>query len=121
VAGAVRTSCLFRVIHELSVGLVIPPRIYAAFWQILAEEPILRSLGRVVDRAGRPGVGISVIYRDRPEFRKVLIVSPTTGELLGSEDVLIGKAEGLNLEAPTLLSFIAILESKYTTARGPSD
>ena len=43
----------------------------------------------------------------------MLIADPKTGRLLGSEQILIAPADGIALEAPAIMSFTAILESKY--------
>jgi hypothetical protein len=119
--GSVRTFCLFREVEALNSSYVIPPKTAAALWRVLADESGLRSLGKVKDRAGRTGVGISFIRDDQPEFRNVLIVSSKTGKLLGSERILIKNLPDLQAEAPMVLSFSAYLEARYTTKRGPSD
>lgn len=119
--GLVRTECLFRQISTVYSGYVIPPKVGAAFWRLLAEEEGLRSLGRVEDRAGRPGIGISFISDTSPDVREVLIVGADTGELLGKEEILIKNSPGYGVKAPAIITFTALLESRYTDERGPSD
>jgi hypothetical protein len=118
--GPARAACLYQEITELYTRFVIPPTTAATFWRILASEPALRTLGSVTDRAGRPGVGIAIVPIDSPQFRKVLIISSATGQLLGTEDILIRMDSNVELKAPAIYSFSAILESRYTTATGPS-
>ncbi|WP_456695899.1 CU044_5270 family protein [Aeromicrobium sp. P5_D10] len=119
--GPARTACLFQEIASLHDQFVVPPKVSSRFWEILAREPTLRLLGAVTDRAGRPGIGISLISVGSPQFRQVLIISPTTGQLLGTEVILIKDDPDVGVKAPAIYSFTAILESEYTTARGPKD
>jgi hypothetical protein len=114
-----RASCLFREISDLFGQYVVPASTAGALWRVLADEPSVRTLGTVEDRAGRRGVGISLIPVDAPRFRSVLIISPTTGELLGTEDILIKDYPDAGVEAPAIYSFTAILESRYVTEPQP--
>jgi hypothetical protein len=98
---------------------VLPRPTLRVFWLILAEEPALRDLGLVRDRVGRPGVGISLISPDFKQFRRILIISPKTGELLGNEEILIKADEDLDLKAPAIYQYSAILDSKLTSDPGP--
>lgn len=114
-------ECLYYEISSAFLTHVVPPRVAAAFWRILADEPSLRSLGTVKDRAGRPGIGISLIAKEHPAFRKVLIISSETGQLIGSEEILIKPVPDITFTPPAIMSFTAILESRYTNAVGPKD
>ncbi|WP_159537495.1 CU044_5270 family protein [Aeromicrobium sp. 9AM] len=117
--SAARASCLFQQVWGLYTQYVVPPKVAAKLWEVLASERTLRSLGTVKDRAGRNGVGISLLPQDSPQFRKVLIISSKTGELFGSEDILIKNDPELNIKAPAIYSFTALLDSRFTPARGP--
>lgn len=119
--GPARTSCLYLEIVSFHSQFVIPPDISAHFWRILADEPSLRLLGSVTDRVGRAGIGISLISEDAPQFRQVIIISPKTGQLIGTEDILIKDSPDDGVKAPAIYSFTAILKSEYTTAIGPTD
>jgi hypothetical protein len=114
-----RARCLYNKITDLFSYSVVPPQTTAAFWRILADEPSIRLLGSVEDRAGRSGVGISLIPKDAPQFRLVMIISAETGQLLGTEDILIKDDPTAGVEAPAIYSFTAILEARYTRATGP--
>lgn len=118
--GPNRAACLYQEITGLYASYVVPPKTVAAFWRILADEPTMRSLGSVKDRAGRAGLGISFIPVDSPQFRRVLIISPDTGQLLGTEDILIKKDPEFKLETPAIYSFTAIMDTRYTRVFGPS-
>lgn len=111
--GTARSLCLYQEITTLNYRYVVSPQLNAAIWKMLHDEEGFRSLGEVKDRAGRAGVGISLIPDDTPEYRYVLIADPKTGQLLGSEQILIAPVEGNPMKAPAIMSFTAILESKY--------
>jgi hypothetical protein len=114
-----RARCLYDEITSLFSYSVVPPQTTAAFWRILADEPSVRLLGSVKDRAGRSGVGISLIPENAPQFRLVMIISAETGQLLGTEDILIKDDPTAGVEAPAIYSFTAILDARYTRATGP--
>lgn len=111
--GTTRSFCLYKRIVILNNRYVLSPRLNAAIWQVLQDERGFRSLGEVKDRAGRAGIGISLIREDMPQYRYILIADLKTGRLLGSEEILIAQVQGNPLEAPAIMSFTAILESKY--------
>jgi hypothetical protein len=118
-ASPLRASCLYRQITGLYEQYVVPPQTAAVFWRVLADEPSFRSLGSVEDRAGREGVGISLVPNDAPQFRRVLIISRTTGQLLGTEDILIKDDPSAGIQAPAIYAFTAYLGSRYTRRDGP--
>ncbi|MET0467815.1 MAG: CU044_5270 family protein [Aeromicrobium sp.] len=111
--GTGRSLCLFDQVLALHLTYVVPPDLDAALWEMLADEQGFRSLGDVDDRVGRPGVGISLIADERPEYRLVLIADPHTGRLLGTEQILISSVEDLKIKAPAITGFTAILESRF--------
>lgn len=111
--GTTRSFCLQQQILTLNHEHVVSPQLTAAIWTMLRDEEGFRSLGEVKDRAGRTGIGISLIAADRPEFRQVLIADPKTGRVLGTEEILISPVDGIALKVPAIMSFTAILESKY--------
>lgn len=119
-ASPERAQCIVQEISALYSQYVIPPQLAASFWRMLSDEPSVRSLGSVKDRTGRAGVGISLISPDSPQFRKILVVSPTDGSLLGTEEVLIKNDPEVGLKAPAIYSFTAILEAKNVRDRGPA-
>ncbi|MET0449589.1 MAG: CU044_5270 family protein [Aeromicrobium sp.] len=111
--GTSRSLCLYDEILALHQFYVVPPAVDAGLWRMLSDEKGFRSLGKVEDRAGRDGVGISLIADERPQSRYVLIADPGTGALLGSEEILISSVDDLKIDAPAILSFTAILESDH--------
>lgn len=111
--GTGRSMCLYDEILALHQVYVIPPAVDAAIWTMLSGEDGFRSLGKVVDRAGRAGIGISLIDRARPESRYILIADPDTGRLLGTEEILISSVADLEIDAPAIMSFTAILDASH--------
>lgn len=118
-SGPVAAECLMSEIGSLTAEHVVSGRMFAMFWQVLADEPSIRDLGSAEDRVHRPGVGISMISPTAPQFRRVLIISPRSGRLLGSEEVLIKSDKALDLHAPAIYSFTAITQSRRTASTGP--
>ncbi|WP_332642843.1 CU044_5270 family protein [Aeromicrobium sp.] len=110
-----RTNCLFRQVNALYSQYVVTPKLASAIWAMMADQPGVRLLGAVDDRAGRSGIGFSLIPGDEPHTRFVLIVSPATGQLLGSENILIKPDQSSDVKPPAITSFTAILDSRYTT------
>ncbi|TDC35768.1 hypothetical protein E1261_00115 [Kribbella albertanoniae] len=83
-----------------------PPAVRAAVLRTLAGRGDVVALGRMSDRAGRPGLGFAVdtTYTGWPR-RHVLIFNPSTGTLLAEEDVLTGKPGALDLPFPSVIGY----------------
>jgi hypothetical protein len=116
-SGPAATACLFREVTALSHQWVLPGTLTAALWEILAEQPDVRSLGKVEDRAGRPGVGFAIDLAGPPHLRSILIVSRETGRLLGSEEVLTEDDADTKVQAPAVYSFTTIVKSHWIATR----
>ena len=106
--NAERSQCLYTEIAELFMTYVVPPKVAEAMWKMLASEVGFTSLGSVEDRAGREGVGISMLTEERPDRRFILIGSTETGQLLGTEEILIKRDPDLAVEPPSVISFTTI-------------
>jgi len=119
-AGSRRALCLFARIEEYNSTYVVPTRVTAALWDLIAAQGVTRLLGEVEDRAGRPGIGISLIPSDRNEFRQVVIASPQTGQVLGFEEILIKTVPDLDVKAPAITRFTAFLASERVDQAGPA-
>lgn len=114
--GFTRSSCLYGEIVNLFTLYVVPQKTVSALWSALSEEHGFRLLGSVKDRAGRGGVGISLIDPKHPEQRQILTISVKTGQLLGLETILIRDDPRIGLKAPTVLSFTALMSSRWVSA-----
>lgn len=115
----ITAQCLYSVIAGLANQNVIPPAKASLIWAAISTESGFRSLGTVRDRAGRSGVGISVVSAETPQFRSVLIISPRTGQLLGVEEILIKSDPAAGLEAPAVNAFTAIVVADYRSTDRP--
>jgi hypothetical protein len=94
----------------------LPPDVRAAVLRYLATTPGLTLTGRVVDRAGRDGLAVSVDsdYSGLPT-RYTLIFDPDDGRLLGSEDMLTTTAGKLGVPVPSVIAYTVFLDgSRYT-------
>jgi hypothetical protein len=97
-----------RMLHEQ----IVSPRLDAAMWRVLAARPDLSYLGKVTDRAGRSGVAVA--FSERSGERLVLIISPSTGQLLGSEDLLLSGAPALHLTAyPAVVGYTIFVDQHW--------
>lgn len=112
--GPVRTTCLFNGVEELAHTYVVRPAVMAAVWRMLAAEEGIRTLGSARDRAGRDAVGIMFDNPDTPAHRRILLASLDDGRVLGVEDILVKRQEGLDVRPPAVLGFSTILKSRFT-------
>ena len=119
-AGNQRALCLFSRVEEYNSTYAVPTRVTAALWDLIADQGATRLLGEVKDRAGRPGIGISLIPSRRDEFRQVVIASPQTGQVLGFEEILIKTIPDLDVKAPAITRFTAFLTSERVDQAGPA-
>ena len=118
--GSRRALCLFARVEEYNSNYVVPTRVTAALWDLISEQGVTRLLGEVKDRAGRPGIGISLIPAHRSEYRQVVIASPQTGQVLGFEEILIKTVPDLDVKAPAITRFTAFLASERVSQAGPA-
>lgn len=111
----------FVSLTDLALNQPIPPRAQAAVLRVLAHSPGLIDSGRVTDRAGRPGVAVSLdsAYAGLPT-RYTLIFNPNTGGLPGEEETLLGNPGKLNVRPRSVIAYTAFLASGYVASRtGP--
>lgn len=106
--------CLFSEVQALFTRYVVPHQVAAAMWTVLADVPEVRSLGAVTDRVGRKGVGVSLFDRDDLDKRWILVISPKSGQLLGTEQILLEPSEDINHTVPAILEFTAIITAERT-------
>lgn len=110
--GQERTLCLTDQIRNLPRIYAIPPAVMANIWRMLAQEEGIRSLGTVKDRTGRNAVALSFIWDGAPEYRSVLLADPDTGQVVGSERILIKTSPDSPVSPPAIQEFTAIVKSK---------
>jgi hypothetical protein len=116
--SSARSFCLYNEIRALFTTYVIEPDLAAAMWASLRGEEGFTSLGSVEDRAGRNGLGISFIGDQRPQYRFVLIGSTETGQLLGTEELVIKSDPDLEVDPPAVISFTTITTANRVNSLG---
>jgi hypothetical protein len=110
--GQERTFCLMNQIRNLPPEYVIPSDVMANIWRMLDEEEGIRSLGTVKDRTGRQAVALSFIWAGAPDYRLVLLADPDTGQVVGSERILIKPSPSSPVKPPAIQEFTAIVTSE---------
>lgn len=101
-----RAECLISAVQAIFQQYVATPTLVSAMWRVLADEPVLRSLGSTVDRFGRPAEAIALPAEPGQSTKQVviLLLSATTGAYLGSETVTVHNAS-LGIDTPTVTGF----------------
>ena len=96
------------------------PRQRAAALYALADVEGIRWRGETTDRAGRPGVAISVDSASGPggSVRDVLVYD-LAGELLSHEQITLQPPAGFALPRYTVTAYTLYLESVRTLDFGP--
>ncbi|WP_326556459.1 CU044_5270 family protein [Micromonospora sp. NBC_01796] len=97
--------------HEMS------PALRAAVLNVLTETNGLVYRGRVVDRAGRTGVAVSV-DSDAGATRDLAVLDPDTGTLLSYEQVALISPPRSAVRAPAVISYVLYLAHQRTDQLG---
>lgn len=114
-----RAVCLVQAVQTLYDQYVLPPALVAALWEVLADEPALRSLGETTDRLGRAAVAIALPPAPDEESPQVtaLLISSVTGAYLGTETIMLHDA-ALGIDGPTVLGFSELSTAAWVAAPG---
>lgn len=102
VCPAMRASCLTTDIVALFHTYVVPPKLTAALWRMLAAESGISYLGVVHDRLNRPADAFVVMGEDGTT-RKLFFLDPDTGAYLGDEEVLIKRSQAFDFDPGSYL------------------
>ncbi|MEW2168191.1 CU044_5270 family protein, partial [Streptomyces sp. NPDC007084] len=103
---ALDTGGLLDAVGELLDHWTLGSRESAALARILADTPGLRPAGAVTDRLGRPGQ--AYVYDDKPHAtRRMLVLDPSTGTVLGLEDTVTHPDPEYGLKAGDVMSYSA--------------
>jgi hypothetical protein len=107
----------FDAVVEAHLQTPAPPLARAAVLRYLAQTPGIATVGKVVDRLGREGVGFTVDDDSSGlATRYLIIVDPSTGHLLGYEEMLTGDAGKLNVETPSVIQYTLWVSASHTSA-----
>jgi hypothetical protein len=116
-----RGHCMIGEIIALHTSLVVQPEVRERLWLALATEPSVQFLGKVKDRAGREAVAFTAAAPGR-NAQSIIFASPTTGQYLGDEMILIGDDPNFSFKAPAVLSYTMLLDARFVSAEDvPSD
>ncbi|HEY5261124.1 MAG TPA: CU044_5270 family protein [Solirubrobacteraceae bacterium] len=104
----------FVALSDLANRQPIPAAVESVILRLLASTPGLINSGTVTDRAGRPGVAVSLdsAYTGLPN-RYTWTFDRHTGALLGEEDMLIGNTGKLNVRRGAVVSYTTFLPSGW--------
>ncbi|MFG2383688.1 CU044_5270 family protein [Streptomyces avermitilis] len=103
---AMKTPELLNAMHELLDHWTLGARENAALVRVLADAKGLRPAGAVSDRLGRPGQ--AYVYDDKDHFsRRMLILDPATGAVLGLEDTVTRDDPEYGVKAGDVMSYRA--------------
>ncbi len=102
-----RSEELVAAVKDLRAQRAMTPALEAAVLRMLAAQPSIVSLGTATDRLGRlvQAVALDSAASGLPT-RHVLLFDPTTGELLGAEDILTKSAGKLGVPIPSVISYV---------------
>lgn len=113
-------ACLAARTTFLHYNYVLRPDTAAALWRTLAGQPGFTYLGRTRDRLDRPAVAFATPTTTKGR-RQLLLADPATGDLLGSEEILVRDDADLGLDAPAVIEFIAVASSARVEADAVPD
>jgi hypothetical protein len=78
---------VFNAVQALLQNTVLPPRLLAGLYGVLARDPAVRFERSVTDLAGRSGVGFSTVQEGYLEEQ--IVINPRTYAYLGYVDVAV--------------------------------
>ena len=103
-------AALFQALHEVNSSRPVDASVQAAALTMLADEPGVVALGDATDRRGRAAVAFGTDSADSGlDRRYVLLVDPSTGRMLGYEEVLTGDTGALDVKAPAVTAYTVFL------------
>ncbi|MEU6034252.1 hypothetical protein ABZ801_02465 [Actinomadura sp. NPDC047616] len=105
----------FQVGARLLMDVPVAPKVRAATYRMLAELPRVRSLGRLRDPLGRPGVGVAMTEAgpDGSTVERQLIIDPGTGLLLADQKMVV-RPGGSGLRPGWRVSYSARQDAGWT-------
>ncbi|MET7739389.1 CU044_5270 family protein [Streptomyces sp. NPDC005385] len=103
---AMDTGGLLDAVSDLLGNWTLGSRETAALTRVLADAPGLRPVGAVTDRLGRPGQ--AYVYEDKAHsVRRMLILDPTAGTVLGLEDTVTRGGREYGVRTGDVMSYSA--------------
>jgi hypothetical protein len=105
VHGRMTTGQLLHGVDSLLGHWTLGARETEALARLLARAPDLRPVGRVTDRLGRTGQ--AYVHDDPSGARRMLIMDPSTGTVLGLETTATKGDPEYRLKAGDVMSYVA--------------
>jgi hypothetical protein len=97
----------------------VPPHLLSAVLLSLAGLPGLSNRGSVVDRAGRPGIAVSINLANTATPRRyTLVFDPRTGALDECDEELLEDSSRLDAQAGAVVAYMVFLDAGYTSRPG---
>ena len=116
-----RDALLVDAAVSLSWRSIVPQDVASTMLTMLSDAPTVQLLGDTTDRLGRPGVAVAIpdsLSKDSDiEAVIVLIISPTDGQLMGTETVTLDDAM-IDVDEPTVTGFTTITDRRWVAAIG---
>jgi hypothetical protein len=101
----------FVALRDLALQQPIPQSIESTALRVLADNPDVSYDGSVVDRAGRPGLAVSLTSAYSGVPTRYALIFDRTGRLLWEEETLIGDPRKLNVRSPSVIGYTTFLAS----------
>ncbi|HEY5430797.1 MAG TPA: CU044_5270 family protein [Solirubrobacteraceae bacterium] len=100
----------FLGLAGLTADQPVPPEAQAAILRLLARAPGVINSGTVTDRAGRPGVAVSVDSAGSGQLvRTTLVFAAATGALLEADQTLVGDPQRSDVQQGAVLAYTTFL------------
>jgi len=108
-------QCLVHQVVQLYTTAVVPSDLSQAVWTVLADESAVQDLGTTRDRVGREGDAVALRGSQAGDDTVILVIDPTTGQLLSWENVNTAFLTQA-FDEPSVISFQAITSAEWVPA-----
>ncbi|RHA43548.1 hypothetical protein [Cellulomonas rhizosphaerae] len=108
-------QCIVSQIVRLYGTAVVPSDLSQAIWTVLADESAVQDLGTTRDRVGRAGDAVALRGSQAGDDTVILVIDPTTGQLLSWENVNTAFLTQA-FDEPSVISFQAITSAEWVPA-----
>ncbi|WP_433228740.1 CU044_5270 family protein [Actinomadura formosensis] len=108
---------LYEVAHGLVLDMPVKPQVRAAAFRMLAGLPAVKSVGKVKDPQGRPGVAIAMDEKTQAGvIRHRMILDLSTGTALAGENIMLVPAAGTKIPAGRTMDATVTVTSEWTNS-----
>jgi len=113
---------VFNSIEDVMQEVVLPPRLLATLYAVLAQDPVVHFDPSVHDLAGRTGVGFYTVQEGYD--KQIIVINPKTYAYMGEEDVAVRAHTSvatdmtLHFHKGQVLGWAALLRSGFVARAG---